>query len=66
MKILLSHPRGSVKILSLRLAANTPTVPAQKVDNIGLNLTFLAVFVVKANIFSGLKCFNPTLYELPF
>nr|WP_282552311.1 hypothetical protein [Providencia rettgeri] len=56
----------SVKILSLRLAANTSTVPAQEVDNIGLNLTALAFFMIKANIFNGLNGLFAALCELPF
>tara|TARA_Y100001973_G_scaffold37085_1_gene55874 strand:- start:3052 stop:3225 length:174 start_codon:yes stop_codon:yes gene_type:complete len=42
----------SVKILSLRLAANTPAVPAQKIANIGINLTVLALFIIKASTFN--------------
>ncbi|EOM4663240.1 MULTISPECIES: hypothetical protein, partial [Enterobacteriaceae] len=56
----------SVKILSLRLAANTSTVPAQEVDNIGLNLTALAFFMIKSNIFNGLNGLFAALCELPF
>ena len=56
----------SVKILSLRLAANTPRVPAQKVDNIGLNLTVLALFMMKTNNINELNGLLPCLCELPF
>jgi hypothetical protein len=42
----------SVKILSLRLAANTPAVPAQKIANIGINLTVLALFIIKTSTFN--------------
>ena len=56
----------SVKILSLRLAANTPTVPAQKVDNIGLNLTVLAFVMIKINIFNELNGLFDAVCELPF
>ena len=56
----------SVKILSLRLAANTPRVPAQKVDNIGLNLTVLALFMMKTNKINELNGLLPCLCELPF
>ena len=47
----------SVKILSLRLAANTPKVPAQKIDNIGLNLTFLFLFMIKNKYFQLFELF---------
>ncbi len=42
----------SVKILSLRLAANTPAVPTQKIANIGINLTVLALFIIKTSTFN--------------
>lgn len=56
----------SIKIISLRLAANTPTVPAQKIDNIELNLTVLVFVVINTNIFNGLGGLFAALYELPF
>lgn len=51
----------SVKMLSLRLAANIPTVPAQKIDNIWLNLTVLVFVMIKANFFNELNGFSATL-----
>lgn len=40
--------------------------PAQKVDNIGLNLTVLALFMMKTNNINELNGLFPYLCELPF
>ncbi len=41
-------------------------VLAQIVDNIGLNLTVLACFMIKTNTFNRLNGLLATLCELPF
>lgn len=40
-----------LKELSLRLVANIPTEPTQKINNIQINLTIFNFFMKKGNIF---------------